>query len=492
MSLEIKINGVRVNIPDKQTIAYNLSNFEITSLANRKLNYTNSFQIPREGNELVFGFASDPTTAQTVPYAALSIDVTVDGFKIISDGSAFIESFEDGKYNVQITDNKDEINAMKAQSLKTMYSGDSILINDAAASTVEFQDFLVSTTGFRFDIIMNDLHIAEAAAPEEYIWDTDSDNISVFVKTVFEKYATDNGITFAGDLWIDTYFEELRMLCYYCTIHYSSGDHYLTNIQIDKTHSFHDLLIAVLQIFGATYKISGTTITLSKLDNFSLTTYVDLSGKTIKVNKKTFTIPGTGQKNHLRYKTGDNADKDMNQTVIDSNNLNTPYDVDLINYDAKVFPLLLLDMYSGYTDEYSIYIKNNTGKYSGATDFDRPLTDFVFLRDSTEVYFAGVDISWTDDRKSLVTYTNVLSVPLCTYFNSASEYAVLADMLYNPVFYEVEMQLNIFDIFYFDNLKFVFIKELGGLFYVNSIKDYLLNSDDKSATVELIKINSAP
>ena len=116
----------------------------------------------------------------------------------------------------------------------------------------------------------------------------------------------------------------------------------------------------------------------------------------------------------------------------------------------------------------------------------------VFLTDSAKVYFNTITVGWEDDRKTLKTYVTLAgdNIPLTTYFNSQNEYNILFDMLYNPVIYEAELQLNILDIAFFDPMKFVFIKELGGLFYVNTIKDYLINSPDKTATAELIKINT--
>jgi len=488
MSLEIKINGTRANIRDKQTIAYNLANFDITDIGVRKFSYTNSFLIPAIGNETIFGFASDIASQSVVPYSQLSIDVIADGIQIITDGSAYIKNFADGNYNIQITDNKDVISVMKSTSLKTLFPSDVLIDN---GTTVLLKDLLTSTTGFRQDIIMSDLHIIDAAT-NDYDWVPENDNMSVFVKSVFQQYETVNSVTFAGDLWTDTYFVKLRMLVYYCFIHYSAGNQYLSDIQIDKTRSFYDLFVAILQIFGATYKITGTTITFSKLDNISKTVYLDWSGKVNKINDKLFAPANIAQNNYFRYSTASNLEKTFNQSVIPCNNLNLPYEKELIKFDSKVFPLINLTDYAAWTDQYAVYIKDNSGFYDKNNEFERDLQDMVFVIDSDKVFFDGIDVSWTDDRSTLIVYTTLAgdNIPLTTFFNSQNEYNLLFDMLYNPVVYEVEMMLGILDIAFFDNMKLVFIKELGGLFYVNTIKDYLLNSVDKTATVELIKINS--
>ena len=489
MSLEIKINGSRVNIPVNQTIAYNLANFDISDIGVRKLNYTNSFQIPSAGNETIFGFASDISTSSVIPYTQFSIDIIADGITIVANGSGVIKNFADGYYNIQVTEDKDVISQMKSTSLKTLFPSD-ILIDDGGA-TVDLKDLLTNTTGFRHDIIMSDVHITEAAT-DTYIWKSEQDNMSVFVKYVFQQYETVNSVTFAGDLWTDTYFEDLRMLVYYCFIHYAAGNEYLSGIQIDKTRSFYDLFVTILQVFGATYKITGSTITFSKLDNISKTVYTDWSGKVKEITDKKFMPDNIAQNNYFRYKPGDSADKTMNQSLIPCNNLNLKYESETINFDAKVFPLILLDMYTAYADEFAIYIKDNIGKYDDTAELNRPLTDMVFLTDSAKVYFNTITVGWEDDRKTLKTYVTLAgdNIPLTTYFNSQNEYNILFDMLYNPVIYEAELQLNILDIAFFDPMKFVFIKELGGLFYVNTIKDYLINSPDKTATAELIKINT--
>jgi len=493
MSLEIKINGTRVNIRDKQTIAYNLANFDITDIGVRKLNYTNNFQIPVEGNELVFNFASNIGTSSTVPYSALSIDVIADGVAVVTDGSAFIQSFENGFYSIRITDNKDVIADMKAYNLKDLYSGDTITITDMT-------DLLTNTSGFKMDIIMSEYQVATYAPTDKYEWKNYYDTLSAYIKTIFQKYETENSVTFAGDLWTDTYFEGLRMNVFYCYMSINPiSPHAITvqDIILNQTKTFYDLFMLILQVFGATYKITGTTITFKKLDNISMTTYVDWSGKVKNINSKRFNIDGTGQKNHMIYSIQEDAANNLNESIIPCNNLNLPYDVDLFQFGASVYPIVKLSMYTGYTDESTIYFKDNKVKIDASAnpilnssgEIDRPVKDIVLITDGVAL-FNGITISLYPGLELWEVVGSSSSIKTATYFNSQNEYNLLFDMLYNPVFYEVEMLFNLIDIVFFDPMKLVYIKELGGLYYVNAIKDYLLNSDNKTATVELIKINT--
>lgn len=482
MSLEIKINGSRVNIPDKQTIAYNLINFDLKDMGNRKFNYTNSFQIPREGNELIFGFASHPSSNQNTPYSALVINITVDGLPIVVNGSGFIESFSDGFYNIQVTESKDLISEMKETPLSTLYSGDTIPINSGS----DLNNLLrLNTTGFRMPIIMDDENIQDAASADSYTFLNDEEVLIVYVKSVFAKYATVNSVTFAGDLYSDTYFSNLLLNVFNVD---QTGLTEFININIHPTKSFHDLFKEILKIFGATFKISGSTITINKLDNFSYTSYIDWSGKVTKVNKKLFAIPGTGQNNYMRYKESDGASKTLNQSLFTCNNVNIAVDADIFKFDAKVYPLILMDAYSNYVDQATIYWKENKRKVDSAGVITRPVNDFVFMYYGSLKMWEGFFISASGQNYTTAdpdTYPLYLPV----YYNSTNEYLNIKKMLTDPVVYEVDMWLNLLDIVNFTPFKFVFIKELGGLFYVNTIKDYLLNSDDKTANVELIKIN---
>jgi hypothetical protein len=493
MSLEIYINTIKLNIPDKQTIAYNLANFEITDLANRKLTYTNNFLIPAAGNELAFGFSGNIASAQSLPYTQLSVDVFADGIQIITDGSAFIQDFSDGFYSLQVTDNKDLIQQMRDTPLSTLYAGVTVAVPGSAGGYGN-EVLLKATTGFKMDVIMNDNHIAVDAPLNLYNWTDETDTLSVFIKTVFQRYETVNSVTFAGDLWTDAYFVKLRMNVFYALLNRNIGPDTsdIQRINLNPSKSFYDLFRAMLQIFGSTYKTSGSTITFSKLDNIDLTTPVDWSGKATKINSKLFAIPNTGQKNYFRYSAGEGTDKTMNQSVIASNNLNLPFEVDLMTFDATVYPLVILDMYALYTDQETVYWKDNIGKFSdpdihGVSNIiSRPVSEFVFMIDSTHDLFA-VSCGSVEGGAMYTPAAGEVFTP--TYFNSQNEYTLLTQMLTNPVFYDADMWLGLLDVTTFDNMKVYKINELGGIFYVNSIKGYLLNSVDKTAQVELIKLS---
>jgi len=486
MSLEIKINGVKVSIPKGQTISYNLSNFEITDIGNRKLNYTNSFQIPREGNEMVFGFASSTSETSNVPYSVLSIDIIADGIEVIKSGSAYIKSFSDGFYELQVTEGKDLINEMKNTLLSSMWVGHQIY-NSTDANV---RSLITATSGFKIPMIIDDWNIYDTpfhtagASTGMYEWRWNRQQLSLFVKSLFSQYTTLKGVTFSGDLWTDSYFSNMQMMVFNC----NQDLNYIKDIIVHPSKSFYDVFKAVLQIFGASYSINDDSITLFKLDNMSLTNYVDWSDKIVSVNSKQFSIPGTGQNNYLRYDVSSDTDKSYNQSVIPCNNNNVPFDVELMKFDAKLYPIIQLDMYSGYTNQPTIYVKDNLVKVDSNGVSNREVKDFVFIIDSAFEMWTGLLINTGVVYAYSVLSTDHAKLP--TYFNSQNEYNKIRDMLYNPVFYEVDVLLNILDVAFFDNSKFVYIKQLGGLFYVNSIKDYLLNSDDKSATVELIKMNT--
>lgn len=481
MSLKIYINNSQVQLTEGQTISYNLSNFDITDIGNRKLSYTNSFKIPRAGNESIFGFASSYTSASTTPYDTLEIDVIADGIRIINKGSAYIESYSEGFYTIQVTDSKDIISLMKETTLKSLY-------HSQTQDFVDVRSMLLSTTGIKLDFILSDYIIENYAADNKYIWENYKDNLSIFVKSVFQRFATVNSLIFNGGLWDDPYFSGLRMLVYFAyweSTEYAPYIHHIRDIVLNPDKTFYDLFKLVIQVFGAKYAINGTTITMRKIDSISLTDYVDWSDKLIKVNNKMFTVPNTSQRNLLRYSPKNNAPITLNETNITSNNKNITYEKELLTFNSDVYPVVKVTQFPAFgVTRSTIYISKNDAT---GTENKRDVNGIVLITDGMEMS-SGVIVGISPQTEAYHYTTTLSSMHFATYFNSANEYALIEEMLTDPVFVEAEMFLNIIDIMNFDQYKLVFIKQLGGLYYVNSITDYLLNSKDKTAKVELIRI----
>jgi len=504
MSLEIKINGVKVNISKDTVIGYNLTNFDISDISNRSVNYTNSFQIPREGNEMIFGFSNNPSSLSTTPYDNFDNDIYSDGILIVDGGKGYISDSDDGFYTVQVIGNKSLIDDMKSVTLASLTQEVSFGLPSAFT-----QNLINGTTNYRLDYILNDTTLAHLVSTGDFRNDWYKSSLSVYVKYLFSRYSALHGVTFAGDLMTDSYFLDLRLLmssCYLANT-FASPTVSVVSAKPREADTFYDLFREVMKIFCSTYKMSGTTITISKFDLIDKSNYYDWSDKLMAIESKKYSIEGTGQKNRIRYNAESGASKDLNMVTLDSNNLNIPYEKDLIKIDASVFPFVNLLGVSATSNKYCILTdeleKSNRqyiypamgfrGDYIGL--ITKSLDKFIFICDGPTSLSTGIIIEagYLDTKLGTVTYYPYTTLSgdskvIATYYNSSNDYNIITEMLTNPVAYTVKMLFNILDIYQFDNLKPVFIKQLGGLFYINKISDYLLNSTDKSATVELIKM----
>lgn len=483
MSIQIYINNELIKIDSKTAVSLNLVNFDISKIGERFYNYTNSFSVPAAGNESIFGFASHPSTTTDVPYNAMTIDLYADGLKVINSGNCYVEYYSDGYYYMTVTDSKSVIQTMKDTKLDSTF----ITSNYSLNASTPVRSLMTATTGFKLDLFFNDNHIIEADDDEyNYLWNYDI--LTVYVKYVFNKFATDNGFTFTGGLYTDSNFEKLRMSVYQCIIS-KSTIYYLTAISINPNKSFYDLFKEVLKIFCATYKISGNTITISRLDDIDTSDYVDWSDKLISISKKSFMLSGTGQNNYIRYDNQEKAGEDLNQTTIICNNENIDLEKEILDINAFVYPFIYVDGYSNFTNQQTIYLPENKSIQGSDGEYVRDIDGFIFVTDGTTKVPADVVVKILQGVLS-TSYTVLSSdnIYFPTYYNSSNDYVMVSKMLTNTELYVVKMLINSIDLYDFNPLKLVYIKQLGGKFYVNKISNRLLNSADKSATVELIKI----
>jgi len=496
--MQIYINSVEAYIDEKAAVSLNLINFDIKDISNRSLNYTRDFVVPIAGNELAFGFSSNPYTDDDLPYTDFSVKIVSGAFTLLENGRGWITSVADGYYHITITDKSGAFQDMKDFTLgqKSNYT-----VGDVQTS-------INRTTGYKLDFIYNQYQVDFATAnPDEYRHNWKTCNFSVYIKYLFDLFATSSGYTFTGSLWTDTEFLKLR------TIVYSNGqigltstggngiDHPVTN----PSETFYTLFKEVLKIFCAVFKIEGKVITIERFDELVWTSPADWADKLISVKNKRFFIPDTSQLNYLRYNSEGEAAKTLNQVSMECTNLNLTHETDLIKMNASVFPFIAIAGYhtliSSNADAIFLPEKDSlmwVHSFTTTIKTAKSTDKFVFITDGEDSFSAGVLVTrdfyygitpnYTDSTKTIILEAEV-NRTIATYYNSVNDYVRVAAMLQDPVFYEAEMFLSPVDIQSFDPFNIVSIPELGGNFYVNAIKNYLLSSDKKTATVELIKVN---
>ena len=469
-------------------ISINLLNFDVKDISNRYFNYTNDFQIPVNGNQVLFEFIDNPHTLSDFAYTDFDVKILSGPFNILQNGRGYITGISGGYYNITVTDKGGFINAMKAYSLD----------NDASATysvgTDNLTKQLINGVGgkYKIDFIYDDYQIGyNTTNPTKYDADYRHHYLSKYVKQIFSEFATASGYTFAGDLYTDTYFEMLRVLCARHTFRSNS----VQQVAVSKDATFYDLFKEVLKIFCAVFKVTGTTVTVNRFDDLDWSYPADWQGKLMNINSKKYDIPGTGQMNYLRYEPQSGASASLNTVTMPCNNKNLQYNVDLIKINAQVFPAVYLNTRSFL---YTNIEKETHYTTSPSLDVitDKGIDKFVFLSDGLSeiqtvtdvgIYYHGSSSPYTlaPQTHTFVAGDNKF---IAQHYNSSGDYIRMKAMILNPVFYEVEMFLTPVDIQTFDPFNIVSIPQLNGRFYVNSIKNYLLSSPKKTATVELVKV----
>ena len=495
-NLDIYINGLRAVYDNKTLVGSILRNFDFTDPANRKQTYTNSISLPVKQNQHIFEFASEPGYKGTVPYTRVSVEIIVDGYLLVKDGIGYLSSIRDGYYIVAVREQPDIIQTMKDRRLSTLGVASGPIGSPIA------QTLLNATSGGKIDFIYNEVsRVYTVANPANFKLFRTSGNMTYYIHSIFSRMTTVDSITFAGGLMSDSFFLNTRVIASQIGVHAPIGDGFqqLDDVIFNSEKSFFDLFKAVLQTFGAVYTISGSTITIEKFDDLTLNR-IDWSGKIQKVRSKKFRIPNLAQNNHMRFKTGGEADEKLNETSWPCNNKNIEFDGKIIEPDITVFPFLNLNglLTGAVSGDNSVFIPDSefdilTGPGGTTQTIVNSISDFVFLVDGPNSVATGtvVEIEYTIQNSGSVGVKSHTTVggdnrTIATYYNSQNDYQRFAAMLLDPVMYEIDIDLNVLDLHDYDPFNIPTIPELAAEFYVNKLQ-YNFEKQGKASKIDIIK-----
>ncbi len=497
------LNSQELKLYPKIAIGLTIENFNISDMSNRKIDRTNVIQVPKSGNEKIFDFSSAPNAPSDFPYNDFDFDMTVDGVIIYENGRAFIVGDDDISYTLQITNNKNIIDLLKSISLADLYSGDTV--NYVTTGNPE-DAFGVKTNGFRIDYTFEN---GITPTVDTYGHAHGDGYLSIYLDTILDKIEADHSISFSGDLLSDSDFQEMRIPCTQSNLKRNNADVniYISDLIINESATAWDLIKNVLQLFCAVFKIEGTNMELQKFGDLDSATPIDWSGKLVS-KRKLFAIPGTAQKNYIRYSVAENVDKNEFVAEINCNNENLDFDKVLASMKAKIYPLRDVQLY--YTNRSTTPLNvfdmpEIHADFPGLPGDPDPSPvignkDLMFWVDSDE--FLGQPLtynlanlfdttgggSWSNEIHNGSITSDAFTL-LPKYYDPTPNYSLIETMLTDPVFYEAELNLNIIDIHDFDHFKAAKIDELEGIFYVNIIDNFLATSPGTPTKVELIKIS---
>lgn len=498
--IQAYLNSEEIRMFPDIAIGITIENFNISDISNRKIDRTNVIRVPKAGNEDIFEFSSLPNAPTDYAYQDYDFDLIIDGIKIYENGRAFIVGEDESSYTLQITNAKNIIDLLKSISLATLYESDDILFTN---TTDWLEVFRGKTVGFKIDFLYHE----DDPDADAYWWHVRWNYLSIYVSTILAKIAADFDVSFSGDLLSESDYEEMRIPCVSANITRDklATNMYIQDLIIHDSLNAWDLLKIIMQLTCSVFKIDGTDIELQKFNDLDVTTPIDWTGKMVSKTKK-FSIPDTAQKNYIRHTVANNIDKNQDGGLIECNNLNLPYEKDLATMKDKLFPFW--DINSFYTNASAYPLlgieleKKDTAMNAvdGSLERVSGLKDLIILVDSDEYLGQPIAITfhyaWKNSVTELWQYTSLngnlvvdADTTIVEYYNPTANYSLIETMLTDPVFYEVELLLNIVDIQTFDHFKAVKIDELEGLFYVNRISDFLATSPGIPTKVELIKIS---
>lgn len=503
--IQAYLNNEELRLFPDMAIGITIENFNISDLANRRIDRTNVIRIPKAGNEAAFEFSSIPNAPTDFVYNDYDFDLLVDGIKIYENGRAFIMGEDDKSYTLNITNAKNIVDLLKSISLATLYEAYEL---DLVTLTTWKNLFKQKTNGFKIDYLF---WTDYPPAPDEYKYSVKTSYLSIYLDTILAKIETDYSITFSGNLLTNADYLKMRipLVTANLKLDFETADIYVDGIVIHDSFNAWDLIKNILQLFCGVFKINGIDLELQKFNDLDTTTPIDWTGKLVNKTKK-FAIPGTGQLNYLNYSVAQNVNESDSQVVIECNNTNIESINEFGKMKTKLFPKEIRSstIYSNADPsplDVAIYPKldRETGFVQFGESFikstRRGLTDLVIFIDSTDYlgqpltialeYYEGVAGNLWEFETLNGSLTSDADTTLTKYYNPSANYSLIETMLTDPVMYDAELLLNILDIYEFDHFKAIRIDELEGLFYVNKIINFLATSPGTPTKVELIKIS---
>ncbi len=493
------LNSEELKLFPNIAIGLTIENFDISDMSNRKIDRTNVIKVPKAGNETIFDFSSAPNAPSDFAYNDFDFDMIVDGVFVYENGRAFIVGDNDTEYTLQITNNKNIIDLLKSIKLADLYTGETITITN----TTDWKDlFTEQTNGFKIDIMFR----GGDPTVDEFSFVSALSTLSIYLTTILAKIEANYDVSFSGALLSDADYLKMRIPMIQSNIKRAPPaiDYILQNIIIHDSLTAWDLIKTILQLFCGVFKIDGEDMELQKFNDLDSAAPIDWSGKLVSKSKG-FAIPGAAQINYIKYAVAQNVDELDHAAVIECNNTNIDFEKDLAVMKSKIFPLR--DVFGFYTNAsteplFAIQLPDLKAVppnpstvlpvgVSGVKDIQIVVDSAEFLGQpilATMAYLSFVGATWTYDLES-GNLTADADTTIVEYYDPTANYSLIAAMLTDPVFYNVELNLNIIDIHDFDHFKAVKIDELEGVFYVNKILNFLATSPGTPTKVELIKIS---
>lgn len=489
---QLFVNDNLADLSENTAIGITYQSGDISDPCKNKLTITNSFSLPLTGNnKRIFEFADSPFASTNLPYDKLVIDYFDGNIPLIKKSVAFLNNAENN-YNLTVVKGGDIIEALKNNEIRDwlnyfLYPEISDLTNGIGNSTNPTESGV-------YDELMGNIQPPVEYEPFKPISATIGGGantlgvIGITIKSIFEflnTYGFRNGLginqyafTFNGTTSQITEFEKLVITWHDLIIQETSQGSGVWCLKINPTgiiwdlswygkKSLFDLVKSVCNIFNAIIEIDELELTI-KLTTFNKilesTNIKDWSNKIISGAKKTksFAIGGWVQNNYINYKYDDGVNINGGLVTVECNNTNIESKKEIDN---------------------GLFIPR-AHDVSGDTFYLLGTPDIATYPLYTQKGIEQLVIFYLDGETTSVSPVNIYQV---SGYGFTNNYSGMRSVLQNPITYQIEVNINLLDIYTFTNETLVKIDQLGGVFYVNKINGF--NSKIKKGTqIELIKV----
>ena len=471
---QLYLNGKKVEIPPK-AVALNLQVNDLGELKDRQSDYTNRFKLNLTPTNIeVLEHLGIIGNQSTVPYRNITAKWVVDGVELIPNGFAVIKAVTDkGKvqhYDVHVYNNNiDLYKAIEGKSIRDLdwsdinHQVDYITMIESLDGS---KDYIYAIAGYTGKIPVADNFDLQYMLP------------SVFRHAIWSRIWSEAGFTYSGDVFSsDDWNKDI--------IGATSFDAGQTNFLMKD---FRTILPDISQRQFIKESIWNYGLMFSKERHSNHYNFkhikdvlkdkagaVDYSDNFLSASKTGFRLGKYVKKNWLRYNEAtdgttnqdgsidadiDNlsGSKDLMKSVFQANVTVTPFDyvevpvfeIDTGNNDVKITDqkpwiarLNYLSDSNQFKDENGVF-----QTYGG----DKPFAQFIDLSFRRAVYFY---------------------------------YREIREMISKAKVREIYLKLNALQVYQFDFMKPIYIKDLGAYFYVNKIKNYRPDTATKLEVIEI-------
>lgn len=537
MSRLLKINGTIADIDDKTAIGINYQTYDVREPGKRFVITSNNFTIPATNANLAkFGYPSSIESTSNKVYEVNTCDYYIGQNHIIKNAKIRVDSIFNGRIKVFVFDKADIWDLLKtitwdsfAPTLLTWLQDNEGVYSETSKYTTKNPGTGVAELGeFVADVNSGTgLHLAflysvpynDTAHTNWPVMRLDERNTAytknggywnVFCTQVFKAiedtysidFGTDDTASIFNDTFANSIYVPFRSVVTRMDIfdylgtpspdafwfeYEAAPEYYPLESVVDKPdatlYDFIDSYFKLLNVVPLPSKDAAgvESYLLKRFDDIDLTGSKDWSDRIDVISSFNPVVSGLAQNNYIKYEAvGEGLLESYNQTNIECGNLNINYESDL--FSLKAFAPNFISRFFVFPP--NIVGANMTGEDSFAY--------FTFFVDSSADATYGVVKTIDNNGVSNVSTGEKTPTPKLKNANIISldnEYLLFRSALDKPKFYTVNMWLTLTDMLDFNYFTPVFIKELGGTFFVNKISGYNPTKSNVATKVELLKLS---